>query len=192
MAQRYDRMTIGITGSYVIFNVANVTRAYGLCTNYIPTWSWTYTAHQSDIIWMGKQIVHRPGWCSDNTLDFYSRGAQFESRPGHRLCLLRFFVVFFSSSRQTPGLGHHCFLSYSLFTNHPTSWRYIIWYADSVKLNTKEYHSRGRWRWGTLHCRQNSRNQQSLSVLKSNWRWQTELRQLFVDRYCESRKMCNL
>jgi hypothetical protein len=39
-------------------------------------------------------------WCSGNALDSYSADNRFESRPGHMLSWLRFFVVVLSPSRQ--------------------------------------------------------------------------------------------
>jgi hypothetical protein len=36
-------------------------------------------------------------------LDLYSGGSQFESRPGHRVSLLRIFVGFLITSRYIPG-----------------------------------------------------------------------------------------
>jgi hypothetical protein len=59
-----------------------------------------------------------------------SGGAPFESRPDHRLSRLRFYVVFFSLSRQMPGvvprLGHDHFL--------PDSNQFVIIYASSYHL----------------------------------------------------------
>jgi hypothetical protein len=45
---------------------------------------------------------HRTGWSRGNSLALYSRGARFESQPGHRLSWLRIIVVICSPSRQMP------------------------------------------------------------------------------------------
>jgi hypothetical protein len=52
--------------------------------------AWNYTSTEND-------------WRSGNVLASYSGGVRFESRPGHRLSLLRGFSLFTCLSRQIPG-----------------------------------------------------------------------------------------
>jgi hypothetical protein len=47
--------------------------------------------------------IYWTGVHSGTVLDSYSGGARFKSRPKHRLCWLRFFIVYLSPSRHTPG-----------------------------------------------------------------------------------------
>jgi hypothetical protein len=51
---------------------------------------------------MFNAVIHEAGLLSGNALDLYSKGAQFESRPGYRLSWLKCFLIFPSLSRQMP------------------------------------------------------------------------------------------
>jgi hypothetical protein len=62
-------------------------------------------------------IPHIKVGSSRNASDLYSGGTHFESCPGHRLSVPKYFVPFFSPSRELPGeylkLGYNCFLPHS-------------------------------------------------------------------------------
>lgn len=67
-------------------------------------WRWIYSCEIEIQIKKSENIdLDRVGWRSGDALDSYSIGSRFEFRPGHRLSVLRFFMVLFCSSRQMPG-----------------------------------------------------------------------------------------
>jgi hypothetical protein len=47
----------------------------------------------------GHDLFYRTYWYSSYALDFYSGGARFETRPGHWISCIEFFVVFLTPFR---------------------------------------------------------------------------------------------
>jgi hypothetical protein len=73
-----------------------------------------------------SHLHQRAGQLSGNAVSSYSGGAVFELRQAQQLCWLRFFVIFFSPSRQIPGYqlnqtknNNFKVCSISLFANRP-------------------------------------------------------------------------
>jgi hypothetical protein len=59
------------------------------------------------VISQQTEIFSRSSLCLPNALDLYLGDPRFESRPGYRLCCLRFLVVYLSPSGEIPRLYLH-------------------------------------------------------------------------------------
>jgi hypothetical protein len=83
------RKTLGL----LLYPEDGVSRLFQKCRQ-------TSTRHV--VIYQQEEILTRPSLCLTNALDLYSRDPGFESRPGYRLCPLRFLVVYLSQSGTNP------------------------------------------------------------------------------------------
>jgi hypothetical protein len=131
------------------------------------------------------------GWSRCNTLDLYSGGARFESRPGRSLSWLMLFVL---SSNAGSNIGHGLFLAdHFQFVHHPAIRRYII---ESSHRESREINNKPKWNYcGEVFYFGNEflayfpylkqevlgRTNRLLSLIRHGWHWKRRVEQLF---YC--------
>jgi hypothetical protein len=132
---------------------------------------------------------HRVGLCRGSATDLCSRVDRFESRPGHRLFWLGFFVTSVIRSWKIPGYYYHDYntfasfqiLSNSSFSSHSNIWFYTL--RDSGSVVTYEYTTVNET---TNACSCTSLNEfKFLSNLLSSWRtFSGRMMNSFRQSYC--------